>query len=185
MTTPLEKMLEVAAGQHGLITVAQAREAGVASSEVRRHAQRGWLERRSHGIYRIASIPFDEYSEYAEAVLWTRGEGVIGSETALVLWELADVNPRKIDVVAPSGYRPKRQGAERYRIIYERLGAADVDHVVNVTTVVPAIAIRQATERGTPGDLIEQALTQAQARGLLDKRGAARLLLDLDARATG
>lgn len=132
----------------------------------------GWNDDRTASTGSPRS-PSTDYSEYAEAVLWARGEGVIGSETALVVWELAVVNPREIDVVARPATDPNGK-------VPSVIASSTSDWTWPTSTMRPecrrwfAVAIRQATEYGTPGDLIEQALTKAQARGLLDKRGAAR-----------
>ncbi len=46
-----------------------------------------------------------------EAALWADGPGVISHESALLLWGLADVNPRLIHLTVPPPYRPRCQGA--------------------------------------------------------------------------
>ena len=95
MSTVLIRLLEIAANQHGLFTVAQAATVQVGDEQVRRMAASGVLERRAQGVYQIAGVPFNQYTELMEAVLWAKGRGLIAGESALLLWDLADVNPRK------------------------------------------------------------------------------------------
>ena len=179
MTETLARLLEVAAPQHGLFTLPQAAEVGVGDVYVRKMAARGVVERRAQGVYRIPAIPIDEYTELMEAVLWAKGRGVIVGETALVLWDLADVNPRKIHLAVPPGYRPRRQDGRLYQVRHARLDAEDRDEVHGIPTVTPAVAIRQSIADGVGGDMIEQAIHRAQAREHIGNETAARLRVAL------
>lgn len=177
-TVPLP-LLEVAARQHGLFSVQQAIDAGVADAIVRKLAARDVLERRAQGVYRITAFPIKPATEYMEAVLWAKSRGVIGGEAALVAWDLADVNPRKIDLVVPTSYRPRRQGGDHYRVRRVDLVPDDVDEVDGVPVVTPAVAIRQAIDDGVPTDLVEQAVRRSEARELIGRQTSARLLVAL------
>jgi len=81
---------------------------------VRKLAAAGRADHRARGIYRLTAIPVTARDEYHEAVLWA-GAAVAG-EAALALWDLADVNPRHIDVVIPAGRRLRRHDAGRFRV---------------------------------------------------------------------
>ena len=183
MENPVARLLEVAAQQHGLFTVAQAAGVDVAGDQVRRMAATGVLERRAHGVYRISTVPFDEQTELMEAVLWAKGRGLIAGESGLLLWDLADVNPRKIHIALPPKYRPRRAGGELYEIHHVVIDEADRDEVHGVPVVSPALAIRQAIDWGVAGDMIEQAIRRAQAREHVGTQTAARLLVRLYDRA--
>ena len=183
MRNPVARLLEVAAQQHGLFTVAQAAGVDVAGDQVRRMAATGVLERRAQGVYRISTVPFDEQTELMEAVLWAKGRGLIARESGLLLWDLADVNPRKIHIAVPPGYRPRRAGGELYEIHHISVDAADRDEVHGLPVVTPALAIRQAIDWGVAGDMIEQAVRRAQAREHIGTQTAARLLVRLYDRA--
>ena len=74
-------------------------------------------------------MPIGEHTAYMEAVLWTLGRGVIVGDSALALWELADVNPRKIRVQVPRGYAPRKRDGERYTVTTGQLDADDVDEI--------------------------------------------------------
>lgn len=178
-------LIELAAPQHGLFRVGQAAEAGVRDVRIRKMAAQGALERRAQGVYRIPTFPIDEYTELMEAVLWARGRGVIAGETAIGLWDLADVNGRKIHMVVPPKYHPKARGGENYKIHHHLLAPSDVDEVRGVPTVTAAIAIRQAISNGLAGDLVEQAIARAQARELIGTETAARLRVALYDRNEG
>ncbi len=179
MAETLARLLEVAAPQHGLFTLPQAAEVGVGDGYVRKMAARGVVERRAQGVYRIPAIPIDEYTELMEAVLWAKGRGVIVGETALALWDLADVNPRKIHVAVPPDYRPRRQDGRLYHVQQARLRTEDRDETQGIPTVTPACAIRQSIADGVAGDMIEQAIHRALAREHIGTETAARLRVAL------
>lgn len=185
MTNALATLLEVAAPQRGFFTVTQARTVGVGDVQIRKMAARGVVERRAQGLYRIPTVPFDDRTELVEAVLWADGRGLIAGETALALRDLADVNPRKIDVMVPSPYNPRRQAGDLYRVRRGRITDADRDEVDGVPTVTTALAIRQAIDDGVAGDMIEQAIHRAQARELIGTETAARLRVALYDRNAG
>jgi predicted transcriptional regulator of viral defense system len=69
----LPRLLEAAAEQHGLFTIAQAVGVAVPADQVRRLAVTGVVGRRPQGVYRINAILLNQYTGYMEAVLWARG----------------------------------------------------------------------------------------------------------------
>lgn len=182
MAGVLVRLLEIAADQHGLFTVAEAEAVGVGGDQIRRIAASGVLERRSQGVYRVAAVPFNQYTELMEAVLWAKGRALVAGESALLLWDLADVNPRKIHLAVPPGYRPRRAGGDLYQIHHVRIEDVDRDETNHVPVVSPSLAIRQSIEWGIAGDMIEQSIRRAQAREHIGQRTAARLLVALDDR---
>ena len=184
MDRPLARLLGVAAQQHGLFTVGQAAEVGVGDDQVRRMASKGVLERHAQGVYRIAAVPFDASTELMEAVLWTRGLGLIAGESAVAAWEIADVNPRRIHLAIPPGYRPRKAGGDLYELHHELVPDDDRDEIDGVPVVSPALAVRQSIDWGVAGDLIEQAVRRAQARELIGSQTAARLLVRMYDRGT-
>lgn len=184
MRDPLARLLDLAAPQHGLFTLVQASEVDVVDAQVRQMAARGVLERRSAGVYRITTMPFDAYTESMEAVLWAKGRAVIAAESALFLWDLADVNPRKVHLISPPGYRPRRAGGEFYQVRHATLDGNEVDEVQGVPLVTSAVAIRQSIDAWVPGDMCEQAIGRGQARELIGAETAARLSVRLYDRST-
>ena len=179
MAATLARLLEVAVPQHGLFTVEQAATVDVGDQQVRRLAATGVLERRAQGVYRIVTVPFNEYSELMEAVLWAKGRALVAGESALLLWDLADVNPRKIHLAVAPDYRPRRNDGQLYVVHHVRVADEDRDEAHGVAVVPPALAIRQAIDWGVPGDMIEQAIHSAEARDHIGNQTAARLRVHL------
>ncbi len=173
--TSLERLLEVAAHQRGYVTTRNAQELGIAPVELRKLKQRGKLERHAHGLYRLASFPHREHDELMRAALWADGRGVISHQSALALWNLADVNPNKIDVTVPPPYRPRRKGGETYRIWTRDLDPVDIDHVDDIPVVTPERAIVEAANSGLQGRFVGQAIRAARDRHLFGRETEMRV----------
>lgn len=173
--TLIDRLIEVAAEQRGFVTPADAEAVEVNPVELRKMAARGRLERVAHGVYRIKAFPHRPNDELMVAVLWTGKRGAIAGQTALGLHELCDVNPRRIDLVVPIEYRPRKAGGEQYRIIHARLGARDVELVEDIPVVLPTVAIEQAIAAHIDPRLIEQAITTGRRLGHLDVGDEERL----------
>lgn len=171
----MEKLLTPAAQQHGYVTTEDAAEVGVPKVELRKLAQRGHLERVAHGVYRVKAFPHTAREELMRAVLWPAGRGVIARGTALMLWDLADVNPAKLDVAVPAPYRPRRKGGERYQVWVENFGPHDIEYVDGIPVITPERAIVQAARAGLPRRFVEQAIQNARRRGLFGKDTEARV----------
>jgi hypothetical protein len=187
MAAPLafERMVERAAQQNGFLRTADARDIGVGPGYLRKLAATGKLQHRGWGLYRLRAIPPTPRDEYQEALLWAGDDAVIGSESALALWELADVNPRAIEVVVPPKVRLRKTRGPKVRLIHERLVASDIDWIDNIRAVTPVKGIAQAIGGGLDGSLIEQAINKARARQLITPISEARLRVGLADREHG
>jgi len=187
-TSSYDRLVELAADQHGFVRTKEAEEAGIRPDYLRRLAMKGRLERRSQGLYRLTALPVGPLDEYHEAVLAARGEGVVAGDAALALWSLADVNPREIEVVLPAGQRVRRANDRRFRLRQRRLDPEQIDHVEGIPVLAPQVAIAEAITRGLDGNMVEQAIANARRRELIGELGAARLrvqLADRNARVHG
>jgi predicted transcriptional regulator of viral defense system len=169
-----------AAGQHGFITQEEARRLGFKRMTLVRMAERGQLERRSHGVYRVPIVPEGPLDAYMEATLWPRGvDGVLSHETALALYELSDVNPDKIDITVPKRHRIRREIPDEYRIHHEDLVAGDIASHEGIAIVTPAVAIRQCHAEHLGPALLSQAIDQGERNGRLTRRQADELRLEI------
>lgn len=98
---------EIALGEYGFITTQQAASAGVPAVELRKLTVRGALINVAYGIYRVPDAAGTPFDQFAEALLRV-GEGAyLRGDSVLALFGLADVNPRKIRVIAPKRTRAR------------------------------------------------------------------------------
>jgi predicted transcriptional regulator of viral defense system len=165
-----EKAIEFASDQNGFITFDDMRRLGEDPTLLRNWLRRKKIERFGHGIYRFIQIPADPLDRFMLATLWPSGRGVLSHDTALELHELCDINPDKIHLTVPLGYRPRRQGGEHYFIHYESLQDPDVTWHEGIRIVTPLVAIRQAFDTSVPVHLLRQAIDTSRRTGRVSRR---------------
>lgn len=161
------ELLEVANGQYGYVTADDAREHKIDPAQLRIMRHRGLLDRVGLGLYRFPVVPVTALDQYMEAVLWTRTEAVLGHETALDLHGLCDVNPARIHLTVPAGYRIRRDVPAMYLLHLRDLDPEDVTLYEGIPIVTVRRAILDGVEAGLGGHLIDQAMEAAKHRGLL------------------
>jgi len=165
-----EKAIDFAVDRYGFITFDDMRRLGEDPTLLRLWVRRGKIERVAHGIYRFKQVPVTPMDKFMLATLWPSGRGVLSHETALELHELCDVNPDKIHVTVPPGYRPRRQGGNHYVIHSEMLEEPDLTWHEGIRIVTPATAIRQAIDTGVPLSLVRQAIDTSQRLGRVPRK---------------
>ena len=170
------ELAAVANDTHGFITPDAARAAGINPTNLVRMAERGQLERRGNALYRFPLAPSGPLDAYMEATLWPRGiEATISHESALELYELSDVHPRRIHLTVPRTYRIRRQAPTAYRIHHEDLRPRDIGRFEGIPIVTPEHAIRQAHNAKLGLALIAQAIDHGERNGRLTQRRARKL----------
>ncbi len=160
-----EQAFDIAVDQYGFITFEDLRGMGADPVRLRRWNQAGKVARVGHGIYRFPQIPATALDPYMLATLWPSGRGVLSHDTALELHELCDVNPEKIHITIPSGYRPRRDGGEHYIVRRAKLAEETKTYHEGIPIVTPALAVAQGLEAGVPAHLMRQALDRGERRG--------------------
>jgi predicted transcriptional regulator of viral defense system len=89
---------EIAATRNGVVTVAEARDAGVPAVEVRKLAARGALRGYGQGVYTHRDVPRTSFTESTIAVALA-GEGAfLHCESVLNLLGIGQFNPLKVRV---------------------------------------------------------------------------------------
>jgi predicted transcriptional regulator of viral defense system len=85
---------------------------------------RGLLERRRHGLYRVAAMPASSLDPYMEAALWPVGvQGVLSHSTALELHGLSDLMPAKVHITVPRRHRTRRDVPSQYVLCIARISS--------------------------------------------------------------
>ncbi len=99
--TKYEEIFEIAADNHGLITSAQAREAGITNNELVQYARRGRVTKVGHGLYQLARWVPERNDAYAWAVMSVGPDAVLYGESVIAMLGLAPTNPARTFVAAP------------------------------------------------------------------------------------
>ena len=167
---------EHAVDQHGYLTTRQASELGVDAHRLEKMKQRGTLEPVSRGVFRFRDVPAGPLDQYMAATLWPlEVEGVLSHASALDLHALCDINPSRIDVTVPTGFRTTRTPPTLLRLHREDLAADQVSWHEGIPIVTVYRAIRGSIELAVGWHLIEQAIASARRQGRLTGEQAAEL----------
>ncbi|ENO17386.1 type IV toxin-antitoxin system AbiEi family antitoxin domain-containing protein [Schaalia cardiffensis] len=173
--THYDDIYEIAADEYGIVTAAQAREAGVTTGEMSRWCSEGKLIRRGHGVYKLMRWVPTPYDAFAEAVALVGEGGYLWGESVLSLHGLALVDPQVITVATPK--RVRRTLPSWVKIVpapsTERMTSYEG---IPSQRVADAIEICRASVM--PERLIN-AVEQARREGLLTAEEHGRLKEDL------
>lgn len=106
-TEKARRLYELAEGQGGYFTAADAKACGYDYPHQHFHVkQENWI-RVDHGIYRLKRFPAAKHEDLIRWWLWSRKKGVISHETAAAVYELGDLLPAKVHLTVPVGFRKK------------------------------------------------------------------------------
>jgi predicted transcriptional regulator of viral defense system len=103
-------LFERASAQGGYFTAIQAKHAGFSEKNHLYHVRAGNWIREWRGIYRLVRFPLQDDAQYSLWGIWSLNrnsilQGVFSHETALSLFELSDLQPEKLHMTVPRGYR--------------------------------------------------------------------------------
>jgi very-short-patch-repair endonuclease len=155
---------KVAARQHGVVSSAQLRDAGVSKDAVLRWTRSGRLYRIYRGVYAVGHPGLGTEGRWMAAVLACGPGAALSHHSAAALWELLKPRSGPIDVtVAGDGGRRPRRGIRLHRST--SFGATDrtMRHGIAVTT--PARTIEDLRRIVSPSHL-RRAIRQAELLGL-------------------
>lgn len=166
---------EIALDQYGYVTTKDATGAGLPARELPKLSARGGLQSISYGLYRVSDIPPTRFDQFAEALLRV-GEGAyLHGESVLALFDLADVNPRRIKVAV--GRRARLTLPGFIDLSVARPGAPTVLYE-GLESQPVADALLECRGRIERAHLIDAA-KQAREQGLLTTSESRRVLAEL------
>lgn len=162
---------EIAASRNGVLTVAEAEDAGVPAVEVRKLAARGALWAFGQGVYTHRDVPTTPFTEPAVAVALA-GEGAfLQRESVFDLLGLGQFNPPKVRV---GTRRRVRRTLPGWMELENRPDVPDDD--LTRYEGIPATTVRRALEDmrlRMPTDRWEALIDEALRRELVDGQNVA------------
>jgi len=174
--TSWDKLFQTAEAQAGLFTSEQAQRAGLYRQLLRRYLEHGRVRRLRRGIYRIVHFPIVEHEALTDFWLWTGQVGVFSHETALSLHDLSDVLPRRVHATVPRSWASRRLRVPTGLVLhYAGVPRTDRAWVGPVPVTTPERTLVDCVRDHVAPDLVEQALAQAEARGLVASGKVAEL----------
>lgn len=173
--THFDDVYEIAADEYGIVTAAQAREAGVTTGEMSRWCSEGKLIRRGFGVYKIARWVPTPYDAFAEAVALAGNGAFLWGESVLAMHGLALVDPRSVTVATPK--RVRRQLPSWIRLVPAPRGETGAVYE-GIPSQRVADAIRSCV--GTiMSDRLAEAADRARSEGLVTAEEYERLKEDV------
>jgi len=168
-----DKLFETASSQGGFFTAFQARNAGFAEKNYAYHVKAGNWIREWRGIYRLARFPLQEDSQYSLWGSWSLNrkgqlQGTYSHETALSLFDLTDLQPEKIHMTVPRGYRRHGPVPEVLVLHYANITASEYEERNGYRVTRPFRTIADLVRaRTTSPEHIKQAVRQSLDKGYL------------------
>ena len=150
---------ELAAGQAGHVTAAQAGASGFSEQLLSKHVASGNLLRPLRGIYRLAHYPPADNEDLVVAWLWSGARAVVSHESALQLHHLSDAFPARIHLTLPLGeQRRRRVIPPLYALHFADIAEADRAWIGAVPVTTPARTVRDVAADFGDADLVRQAI---------------------------
>ena len=171
-TEKRQRLFELAATQGGYFTAAQARALAYSSRSLVHHGRLGHFERVSRGFYRLHDFPALPHEDVIAAWVKTGTDrAVVSHETALTLYELAPLRPRKIHLTVdrthrPHGDRPQFPGVQIHTTA-KQFQPHDVVERFGVRVTSPTRTILDSADSGTEPSFIIEAVQRALKDGLV------------------
>lgn len=170
------KLFEIAERQQGYFTAAQAKKCGYYDSHFQRYLSRGEWMRINKGLYRLSRYPLSDRPDLLEWSLWSRNrqgeiQGVFSHETALDLYDVCDIMPRKLHLTVPCHFRKNSPIPPVLKLYYSDLEKKDwtEQQGYKITTITKTL-LDLAITRQISDDLLRQAVAEARKRGILSQR---------------
>jgi very-short-patch-repair endonuclease len=161
------KVAGIAARQHGVVSIAQLRWAGLAETSVRRRVAAGLLHRIHRGVYAVGHRKLSRKGKWMAAVLACGPGAVLSHASAAHLWSLAPKSPPSSHVTVPgTAGRANRKGIVLHRST--TLIPSDVTrrHNIPVTTIARTQRDMGWTQERTRSDLERRFLSLLRAHEL-------------------
>lgn len=174
------RLFNLAAGQGGYFTAAQAKEIGYSYQAQAHHVGAGNWRRIDRGIFRLAEWVPDTHDDLIRWTLWSRDRAVVSHESALSVYGIGEFEASRVHLTVPPGFTMRDAGVELHRA-----DLAEDDMVTRagfrLTTVVRSlidVAALSAEE-----DQLARAIEEAREGGLLTIRRLRARAEEIDAKA--
>jgi very-short-patch-repair endonuclease len=166
--SPDRTVAQIAAKQHGVVSIGQLRDAGLSDDAVLERVRAGRLHRIHRGVYAVGHLAIGFKGRCMAATLAiaaTRAaEPAVSHRSAAALWQLLPPDKQPIDVSLPSqSGRRRRDGIRIHRC--ESLKPGDATHLLGIPVTTPARTLADLRRAVSPPEL-RRAIRQADVLGL-------------------
>ncbi len=175
-TQKYKELYQIASEQDGYFTTKQAISAGYHTNNHPYHIKTGNWIREHRSIYRLANYPIGDRPDLMLWYLWSRNrneepQGIYSHETSLAIHDLTDLNPSKLHMTVPKGFRRNSRIPDVLVLHYSDISPAETEHMHGVKITNPIRTIMDIiTEGNLSEDHLIQAIEEAINRGAVTKR---------------
>lgn len=169
-------LLELAVAQAGYLTTADAAALGFSPELLIHHVAAERLSRVRRGIYRVVHLPPSDDEDLVVIWLWSGRRGVFSHRTALALHQLSDVLPAHVDLSVPVSETRRRLRVPA-GVCLHHTDVVDADRLwIGHVPVTSALrTLRDCASLPITPDLLDQAIAEAEYRGLASRADLAEL----------
>ena len=175
-TRRYHNLYRIASEQGGFFTTKQAISCGYQTSSHPYHVKAGNWVREHRSIYRLVNFPTDDRPDLILWYLWSRNrkeepQGIYSHETSLALRELTDINPGKLHMTVPRGFRRNSPIPDILVLHYHDVSKSDIDqmHGVKITNTMRTL-IDIVIEGSLSDAILSQAISESINSGMITKR---------------
>lgn len=161
------RLFELAAGQGGYFTAAQARSLGYSHQAQAYHVQAGNWWRSDRGLFRLVEWAPGIHDELARWTLWSRGRGVVSHETAMSVHGIGEFESRQVHLTVPPGFSMRNDALALH---YVELPADDVSERSGYRVTTPVRTLIDLAADAPDEDQLARAIDDARRAGLVTDR---------------
>ncbi len=161
------RLFNLAAGQGGYFTAAQAKRIGYSYQAQAHHVGAGnWL-RIDRGLFRLTEWIPDVHDDLIRWTLWSRGQAVVSHESALSVYGIGEFESVRVHLTVPPGFPLQDPAAVLHHV---ELSDSDVAQRsgFSVTTIVRSLV--DVAALSADEDQLARAIQEARDAGLLTTR---------------
>jgi predicted transcriptional regulator of viral defense system len=174
------RLFELAAGQGGYFTAAQAKSLGYSHQAQAHHVGAGNWWRIDRGLFRLVEWAPSTHDELARWTLWSRGRGVVSHESAMSVHDIGEFESRHIHLTVPPGFTMRNDAVELH---HAELPVNDVSERSGYRVTTPLRTIIDIAANAPDEDQLARAIDEARRAGLVTNRRLRSRAEALDPRA--
>jgi hypothetical protein len=161
------RLTAIAGSQSGYFSAAQARGAGYSYQAQKQNSDRGNWVKVSRGLFRLPGWPSGRHEDLVRLSLWSRGRAVVSHESALSVHDLGVVNPARIHLTVPRGFRQRPPAG--VVLHHGALPKGDVRDQEGFRVTTPLRSLLDAAAGDLDLDLLAGAIEDALDQGVLTR----------------
>jgi predicted transcriptional regulator of viral defense system len=169
-------LLQHAVAHAGYFTTADAADHGFSPELLIHHVAARRLTRVRRGVYRVVHLPSSDDEDLVVVWLWTARRGVFSHRTALALHGLSDILPAHMDLTMPAADAKRRlRVPSGVQLHHADVSAGEQTWIGHVPVTSALRTLRDCAALPILPDILEQALDEAEGRGLVPRSAIAEL----------